>query len=315
MNLKQLRYVVEIVRNANHLSAAAEALNTSQPGVSRQIQLLEAELGFDIFVRVNNRFTGLTEGGEHVFAIAQRALAEVNALRALKEDLGGGGTSNLIVATTHTQARYFLPPIIEGFMERHPNVRVTLKQGDPSSACELVAAGEADLALAAEPVRVFPHLVCLPCMEMRRCVIARAGHPVLDAPDLTLAEIARHPIVTYDRRYSGHWIVMKAFEVEGLEPKIMLSAADADVCKAYVENGLGIAILSCLTYDPKRDPDLRIRDASHLFPSSVVNISLRANTQVRPIILDFIRAVAPHLTPRVVGDAMLAASFSAARSG
>ncbi|MEP9378510.1 LysR substrate-binding domain-containing protein [Aquabacter sp. CN5-332] len=311
MNLKQLRYVVEIVKNSNHLSAAAEALNTSQPGVSRQIQLLEAELGFAIFVRANNRFTGLTEGGEHVFAIAQRALAEVNALRALKEDMGSGGKGNLIVATTHTQARYFLPPIIEGFMERHPNVRLTLKQGDPAYACELVGAGEADLAIGAEPIRVFPQLISLPCAELKRSVIAKAGHPILEVEPLTLQEIASHPIVTYDRRYSGHWIVMQAFEQAGLEPKIMLSAVDADVCKAYVESGLGIAILSSLTFDPKRDADLRMRDASHLFPSSVVNISLRANTYLRPIILDFVRAVAPHLTPRVVSEAMLAAAATA----
>jgi LysR family cys regulon transcriptional activator len=301
MKLQQLRYVIEIVRSGNHLSAAAEALSTSQPGVSRQIQQLEAELGFDIFVRTRNRIIGLTEPGRKVYESAQQIATEVAALKSLKEEITAGDRGTLIVGTTHTQARYVLPTVVRNFVKMYPDVSLSLKQGHPEYACELVDAGEADLAITTETIREFPRLVKLQCAELNRCVVAKAGHPILSAKEpLTLEAIAEYPVITYDSHYSGRWKVMRAFKAAGLSPKIILSAIDADVCKTYVEIGLGIAILSSVTFDPARDLGLGIRDAKHLFEPSPINISLRANTYLRPFLLDFISAVAPHLTPGVV---------------
>ena len=233
MKLQQLRYVLEIVRNGNHLSAAAEALSASQPGVSRQIQQLEAELGFDIFIRTRNRIIGLTEPGRQVYECARQVATEVAALQALKEEITAGDRGTLIVGTTHTQARYVLPEVVRNFVKLYPDVSLTLKQGHPEYACELVDAGEADIAITTETIREFPRLVQLQCAELHRCVVAPAGHPILSVEPLTLQAIAAYPVITYDSHYSGRWKVMRAFKAAGLAPKIILSAIDADVCKTY----------------------------------------------------------------------------------
>ncbi len=300
MKLQQLRYVVEIVRHGNHLSAAAEALHTSQPGVSRQIQLLELELGFEIFQRTRNRIIGLTEPGEIVFNIAQRIATDVAALKTLKEDMHSGNRGMFTIATTHTVARHVLPNVVEAFIARYPEVKLVLKQGDPEGICAMVDAGDADLAIGTDTTREFTNLVKLDCFEIQRCVVAASGHPILDLPEMTLEAIAQYPLITYDTHYSGRWKVMKVFADAGLDPKIVMSGIDADVCKTYVAKGLGIAILAAITYDPGRDPGIEARDVSHLFPSSTVRISMRPNTYLRPFLLNFVQSIAPDITPSVV---------------
>jgi LysR family cys regulon transcriptional activator len=304
MKLQQLRYVVEIVRHGNHLSAAADALNTSQPGVSRQIQLLELDLGFEIFQRTRNRIIGITEPGKLVLAIAQRVTTDIAALRSLKSDMTSGNRGTLTIGTTHTQARYVLPSVVETFIKGYPQVHLTLKQGDPEEICALVESGDADLAVGTETMREFPGLVQLPCFELPRSIIAPKGHPLLSIPELTVEEIAKYPIITYDTRYSGRWKVMKVFKDHGIEPKVSLSGIDADVCKTYVEKGLGVAILTTVTYDPERDVGLSARDASHLFPGSMIKVSLRPNVYLRPYLVDFIHAIAPQITMTVLRDAL-----------
>ncbi len=197
MKLQQLRYVLEVVRRGNHLSAAAEALNTSQPGVSRQIQLLEQELGFEIFTRTRNRIIDLTEPGKIVHSIAQRIVTDVAAIKTLKEDMHSGNQGSFTIATTHTQARYVLPNVLKQFLSSYPDVKLILRQGDPEEICELVDSGEADLAIGTDTARDFPNLVKLDCFEVQRCVVALTGHPILAIPKLTLAEIAKYPIITY----------------------------------------------------------------------------------------------------------------------
>jgi LysR family cys regulon transcriptional activator len=308
MKLQQLRYVIEIVRHGNHLSAAAEALNTSQPGVSRQIQLLEAELGFEIFLRSRNRIFGLTEPGQHVVEIARRIVADVAALKSLKEEITDTDRGTLVVATTHTQARYVLPKVIEGFVKRHPSVQLVLNQGDPEQICTMVDTGEADLAIGTETTRAFANLVRLPCFELERSLVAREDHPILKAKPLTLEKIASYPIITYDPRYSGRWKVMSAFKQAELEPNVILSAVDADVSKTYVSLGLGIAIMTTIAFDPLRDIGLKARDVSHLFQASTTYITLRANAYLRSFVFDFIKSVAPHLTPAVIREALRSAA-------
>lgn len=293
MKLRQLQYVLEICRNGNHITAAADVLHTSQPGVSKQIQLLEAELGVEVFARQRNRIVGLTEPGREVAAIAQRMLADAERLRRVGAAFAQPGSGNLSVATTHTHARYVLPRVIERFVRKHPQVRLELRQDSPSRICEMLDAGQVDIAICAETGKVFPNLVSLPCLELTRGVVAKAGHPLLRAKKLTLEEIARYPIITHG--HSGNWKVLAEFRKAGIEPNVVFGALDADVSKTYAEMGLGIAILTSVAFDAARDRGLRMRDASSLFPSSTTYINLRAGSYLRPYALDFIQFAAPAL--------------------
>jgi LysR family cys regulon transcriptional activator len=304
MKLQQLRYVLEITRRGNHLSAAAKALNTSQPGVSRQIQLLEAELGFEIFLRTRNRIIGLTPSGQHVVEIARRVVDDIGALRSLKDEACAGDRGTLTIATTHTQARYVLPRVIAAFVEHYPDVELVLKEGDPEEVCQMVDAGTADFAIGTETSQAYPHLTKLPCFEITRSVAAKVGHPILRTSRLTLRDIAKYPLIIYGARHSGRQKVMDAFRKAGIEPKISLNAVDADICKTYVEIGLGIAILADITIDPLRDTNLRARSAKHLFESSVVYATLRPVSYLRPYVTHFLQLISPKLTSAVVYDAM-----------
>jgi LysR family cys regulon transcriptional activator len=300
VKLSQLRCVLEVHRHGNHISAAADALHTSQPGVSKQIQLLESEIGFAIFRRKRNRVVGLTEPGREVIEVIRRILGDVDSLRTIRDDYLNRDSGSLTVATTHTYARYVLPKVVERFIKRYPGVRIGLQQGNPTQICEAVEAGEADLAVGTETMRPFPNLVMLPCFPIRRSVIARRGHEILRVKKLTLEAIARHPIISHDRARSGSWKIMDAFRRQGIEPNVIFGAVDADVCKTYVEMGLGIAILATVAVDPRHDRDLGARDASHLFESSTTYVSLRRNAYLRKFVTHFIALLAPELTPEVV---------------
>ena len=307
MKLQQLRYVLEITRHGNHLSAAAQALNTSQPGVSRQIQLLEAELGFNIFVRTRNRITGVTPPGEHVIGIARRVIDDIGALRSLRDQASASDRGTLTIGTTHTQAKYTLPRVIATFIERYPEVELVFKEGDPEEVCQMVEDATADFAIGTETSRSFPNLVRLPCLEITRSVVACLGHEILTVDQLTLQEISKYPLIIYGVRHSGRSKVMKAFREAGIEPKISLSAVDADICKTYVELGLGIAILADIAVDPARDTRLCARSAKDLFESSTCFVTMRAAPYLRPYVLDFLNIVSPALTPAVVYDTMRSA--------
>ena len=304
MKLQQLRYAWEVYRRGNHISAAAEALHTSQPGISKQIKLLESELGFEIFARRRNRIVGLTEPGREVVSAAQRILTDIDNLRNLGEDYSSSSAGSLTIATTHTQARYVLPKIIERFVKRYPAIRIGLRQGNPTQVCEFVEAGHADIAIGTETTRAFPNLVMLPCFQLHRSVIVKRGHPLLKVKKLTLEEIAKYPIISYDPAYSGYWRVTEAFKKAGIEPNVIFGAVDADVSKTYVEHGLGIAILTTIAFDAQHDRGLSARDASHLFAPSTSYITLRANTYLRKFVYDFIKSVAPALEPEVVRAAL-----------
>lgn len=305
MTLKQLRYICEVYRHGNHISAAAEALHTSQPGISKQIQMIEAELGFEIFSRKRNRIVGVTEPGQQAIAIAQRVLTELDNLKGVGDDFAEVGAGHLTVATTHTMARYVLPKVVEKFIRKYPSIRLGLRQGNPEQVCELIESGEADIGIGPDTMREFASLVEIPCFPLSRSVVAKTGHPILKARELTLEEIAKYPIITYDPAYSGRWAVMDAFRKAGIEPNVVFGSVDADVSKTYVELGLGIAILTTITYDKAHDPGLRARDASHLFQPSTTYVRLRANTYLRKFLLDFIRMLAPHIEENAIQAALV----------
>lgn len=314
VKLEQLRYVVEIYKHGNHLSAAAASMYTSQPGVSRQIRLLEHELGFEIFVRTRNRIIGLSEPGERVLAIAQRVVADVTALGSFKDEFLATDEGVLRIATTHTQANYTLPAVIGPFMKSYPKVQIVLKQSDPEHICELVAQGEADLAIGTETRHPLPGVVRLPVKELKRSLVAPTDHPLLQADELTLNEIAAYPLITYDNQFSGRWSLTRAFDAAGLEPHISLTAVDASVCKTYVRLGLGVAVLTTVNLTAEDEPGLGWRDASHLFESSHCSVHMRANTYPRAYTLEFIRRLAPRLTPAVVNDTLRSHVRAAASS-
>lgn len=305
MNLQQLRYVQEVARRGLNVSEAAAALHTSQPGVSKQIRLLEEELGVDIFVRHGKRLTGVTGPGEQILKIAERALREVANLKQVGDEFSHETVGSLSVAVTHTQARYALPPAVQAFMARYPQVRLELHQGSPTQICEWVISGEADIAIATEAIDQYPEqLLMLPCYQWNRCVVAPVGHPILAEKILTLEAIARYPLVTYDFAFAGRNTINQAFASRGLTPSVVLTAIDADIIKTYVALGLGIGLMAAMAFDPARDTELRALDAAHLFASSTTRIGLRKDSLLRGYAYVFIELFAPHLTRGVIEAAL-----------
>jgi LysR family cys regulon transcriptional activator len=304
MNLQQLRYVAEVAQRNLNVSDAARALHTSQSGVSRQISLLEEELGLDIFVRHGKRLVAITRPGEEVVAIARRMLRDVGALRQVGDEYSVGEQGRLTIATTHTQARYVLPHMLPDFMRAHPDVKITLHQGNPTQCCEYVLSGEADLAIATEAIDDFELLVSLPCYEWNRCLITPPGHPLLDVMPLTLEAIAAWPLITYDFAFTGGSTVNRAFAAQSLTPNVVLSAIDADIIKAYVALGLGVGIVARMAFDPEQDRNLRAVDCSHLFEASTTRIGLHRNAWLRGYTYAFMQCFAATLTRDVVDRAL-----------
>lgn len=300
MKLLQLRHVVEVFRHDNHISKTAEAIHVSQPAISKQIQMLEDELGFDIFERNRNRIVGVTEPGRELISIAERILGDVENLNRLGAEIKNKDHGTLTVATTHTQARYLLPRVVQQFMQLHPNVQLSLRQGNPTAICEMVEAGEADIAIGTEVTRSFPKLVRYPSISLPKSIIALVGHPLMRIRRPTIQQIAQYPIITYDPAYSGHWKVVNAFTRAGIKPRIVFGALDADVSKTYVKLGLGIAVLSSHAFDKSQDRGLVAKDVSYLFESSVVHVTLRAKSYLRRFTYDFIRCFDPRLTRDVI---------------
>lgn len=304
MKLQQLRFVREVVRSGFNVSTAAETLHTAQPGVSNQIQLLEQELGVQIFERKGKRLTGLTRPGQVIVEMIDRVLRESDNIKRAGAEFSSEGNGTLSIATTHTQARYALPPVIKRFTERFPAVRLDIHQGNPTQVSEMAVAGVVDIAIATEAIDLFPQLVVLPCYEWNRCVVAPPGHPILNEQPLTLEAIAQYPIVTYDFAFAGRSKINKAFEARGLQPNVVLTAIDSDVIKTYVELGLGIGVLAKMAFDPERDRNLRMLDASHLFEPSTTRIGIRRGAYLRGYVYTFIELFVPHLNRAAVSAAM-----------
>jgi len=304
VKLQQLRYICEVARQGLNLSAAAEKLYTSQPGVSKQIRLLEGELGVEIFVRHGKRLVEITPPGRDIIRVAERMLRDAINLKNVAQEFTSEQTGSLTIATTHTQARYALPPVIKRFTQRYPGVRLSLRQGSPMQIAEMASSGEADFAIATEAIELFSELVMLPCYEWNRCVVVPPQHPLLKVKPLSLEAIARYPIITYDFAFTGRSKINQAFEARGIVPNVTLTAIDADVIKTYVELGLGVGIVAYMAFDPERDRQLRAVDASHLFESSTTHMGIRKNTYLRGYIYGFIEMFAPGLTRKVVDEAM-----------
>lgn len=304
MKLQQLRYLREVERQGLNLSTAADKLHTSQPGISKQIKLLEDELGVEIFVRNGKRVTEITPPGKAILAIAQRILQEAENLKQAAQDFSNQDSGSLTIATTHTQARYVLPAVIQRFTQRYPKVKLGLMQGNPVQISQYALSGQADFCIATEAIATCDDLVMLPCYGWNRCVVAPPDHPILKQKTLTLEAIAEYPVITYDFAFTGRSQINHAFETKGLKPNVVLTAIDSDVIKTYVALGLGIGILAKMAFDPARDSNLRALDASHLFESSTTRIGIPRNAYLRRYIYDFIEMFAPHLSRKTVDEAV-----------
>ena len=304
MKIHQLRYVHEVARQGLSISAAAEALFTSQPGVSKQIQLLEEELGLQIFQRNGKRLVGITEPGEQVLVLASRVMREMENIKRVGEEFSHIDTGTLTIATTHTQARYRLPVAVKAFMEQYPQVKLSIHQGNPSQVTEQVASGEADIGIATESISLNPQILCLPAYEWNRCLVMPHDHPLLKSIPLTLEKIVQYPLITYDFAFTGGTLVTRVFSEAGVTPNVVLTAIDADVIKTYVSLGLGVGMLANMAYDKERDANLSMLDVSHLFPPSTTYIGVRKDAYLRGYMLGFIELLAPQFNRKTVNAAL-----------
>ncbi len=304
MKLQQLRYIVEVQNNNLNVSATAESLFTSQPGISKQVRMLEDELGVQIFGRSGKHLTHVTDAGQEIIDIARKIMAQVESIKAVSREHNLPDQGKLNIATTHTQARYALPQVIQGFMRRFPNVSLHMHQGTPSQISDLAAKGEADFAIATESLHLYNDLLMLPCYHWNRSVIVKHDHPLARKGTITIEDIAKHPLVTYVFGFTGRSELDHAFNQAGLTPKIVFTATDADVIKTYVRLGVGIGVVASMAIDEEVDTDLVRIDASHLFEYSTTKIGFRRGNFLRGYMYDFIERFAPHLTKAVVEKAI-----------
>ncbi|HQQ63449.1 MAG TPA: HTH-type transcriptional regulator CysB [Pseudomonadales bacterium] len=295
MKLQQLRYIWEVAHHDLNVSATAQSLYTSQPGISKQIRLLEDELGVEIFARSGKHLTHVTKAGESILKAAGEILRKTESIKQMAQEFSDPKKGSLSIATTHTQARYALPPVIASFIKKYPAVSMHMHQGSPMQIAEMAADGTVDFAIATEALEQFSDLVMLPCYRWNRCILVPKNHPLSQVSKLALADVAKYPIVTYVFGFTGRSKLDDAFISQGLEPQVVFTATDADVIKTYVRLGLGIGIIAHMAHDPVVDSDLVALDASHLFESSVTRIGIRHGTFMRSYMYDFIELFAPHL--------------------
>jgi LysR family cys regulon transcriptional activator len=304
MNLHQLRFVREAVRQNYNLTDAAKALFTSQPGVSKAIIELEEELGVDIFTRHGKRIRGLTEPGRLVLESVEPIMQEIDSLKRIGKEYAAQDSGSFTIATTHTQARYTLPKVVQAFMLKFPKVRLSLLQGNPQQIAEMVQRDQADLAIATESIAGISGLITLPCYQWEHVVVVAPDHPLLKSRQVTLEEIAAFPIITYDSAFAGRSKIDHAFALRGLKLDVLLEAIDADVIKTYVELGMGIGIIAGMAFDAERDKNLRAIPVGHLFGMNVSRVAVKQGAYLRSYIYTFIELLAPTLNRKLIEQAM-----------
>ncbi|MDR3212692.1 MAG: CysB family HTH-type transcriptional regulator [Azoarcus sp.] len=300
MNFQQLRIIRETARRGFNLTAVGNALFTSQSGVSKHIKDLEDEIGLELFVRRGKRLLGLTEPGREVLVMVERMLLDAANIKRLAEQYASTDAGRLTVATTHTQARYALPPVVTAFKHEFPKVHLKLHQGSPAEIVQMLLDGEADIGVATENLVTAPELVSFPYYSWHHAVIVPTGHPLAAVTPLTLAAVADYPIITYHEGFTGRARVDSAFAAEGLAPEIVMSALDADVIKAYVALGLGIGIVASMAFEAARDTDVVLLESESLFPENVTRIAVRRGQYLRGFAYRFMELCSPELTEEQV---------------
>jgi LysR family transcriptional regulator, cys regulon transcriptional activator len=293
MKLQQLRCIFQIVQSGFNISKASEALNTSQPGVSKQIKLLENEIGIKVFQRNGKRLVGLTEPGEMVFGSIEAILQESKNIKVISEEYIEKDQGTFTIATTHTQARYKLPRVVEEFVKKYPKINLNIHQGNPSQVTNQIVNGEADVGIATESINLSEDIHTIPCYQWNRCIVMPKSHPLIEVRHITLEDLAAYPMITYDYAFTGSTIVSEVFKNANIEPNIMLTAIDADVIKTYVSLNMGIGLIAEMAYEETNDHPMVSRDVSHLFPVSTTYIGIRRDNFLRKYTSDFIRMFIP----------------------
>ncbi|MBY0268609.1 MAG: LysR family transcriptional regulator [Burkholderiales bacterium] len=291
MKLQQIRCFCEVVDHGCSVSKAATALHTSQPGVSRQIQLLEEDLHTVLLDRRNTRIAGLTDAGRALVPTMRRLLVEADNLRRQAHELATSGKTRFIISTSHTYARHTLLSVLKQFIQRHPNVAIQMRESAAPRIMQLLAAGEVDIGVATEPVDQLPGITRMPCYRISNSLIAPPGHPLLKHRRVTLQQIQQYPLITYDERHHLGRVVRERFKREGLEPNIVISIIDDDVMKAYVEAGFGIAVLPSVAYSSSKDKLLRAISVDHLFEAGTCVVMTPEGRHMQEHVRDFIDIV------------------------
>lgn len=304
MNFQQLRSIRETARCGYNLTEVANVLFTSQPGVSRQIRELEEELGVDIFERNGKRLTGLTDPGRGILQIIDRLLLEAENLQRASQEYAGQEIGTLAVATTHTQARYMLPKVVQVFRKEFPKVRIALQQSTPEHIAEWVLSGKADIGIATEGLSQFEDLVSFPCYRWHHSVVVPDGHPLLEKKLITLADLAQYSLITYDLGFTGRGHIDDAFKQADITTDIVLTAMDSDVIQQYVLLNLGVGIVASMALQQNGSNGLKVIDASHLFAQNVTRLAVRRGAYLRQYTYDFIQQFAPDLTRADIDEAM-----------
>ena len=310
MKLQQLRYIWEVAHHDLNVSATAQSLFTSQPGISKQIRLLEDELGVEIFARSGKHLTHITPAGEVILDLAGEMLRKAESIKRVAQEFSDETAGTLSIATTHTQARYVLPEVISRFVQQYPDVSLVMKQGTPPQVAQMAADGEVDFVIATEALNQVASLITLPCFRWNRCVIVPEGHPLANLDHCSLEAIAEYPVITYATGFTGRSKLDEAFSDRGLVPKVVFTAVDSDVIKTYVRLGLGVGLIAGMAHDATQDGDLAKIDVSHLFANSVTSLGFRKGTFLRGYMHDFIHELAPHLGRDLVQEALSRAKLT-----
>jgi len=298
MKLQQLRCIFQIVQSEFNISKASEVLNTSQPGVSKQIKLLEDEIGIKIFQRNGKRLVNLTEPGELILSSIETILQESNNIKVISEEYIEKDQGTFTIATTHTQARYKLPKVVEEFVKKYPKTNLNIHQGNPSQVTDQIINGEADVGIATESINLSEDILTIPCYQWNRCIVMPKNHPLTEVRKITLEDLAAYPMITYDYAFTGSTIVSEVFKNANIEPNIMLTAIDADVIKTYVSLNMGIGLIAEMAFDASTDYPMVSRDVSHLFPLSTTYIGIRRENFLRKYTSDFIRMFIPQTSKK-----------------
>ena len=304
MTLKQLKYLVGIVDSGLNITSAAERLYTSQPGISKQLKQLEAELGVQLFTRKGKSLAAITPAGREVIARARKILREVGNIQSLASDLTAELDGTLSIATTHTQARYVLPEVVRAFRERYPRVDLELHQGTSEQIAELVSTNKVDFAIATGSQDLFSQLTLLPIYHWHRIALVPKQHPLArETKPLDLQTLATYPLVTYVFSVTGESSFKRAFREHGLEPRVVFTARDADIIKTYVRMGMGVGVIASMAYECQDREDLVAIDAKGLFPRVTTWIGFPRDMVLRRFMVDFIHLFAPHYSPRLIREA------------
>ncbi len=300
MNFQQLRIIRETVRRNFNLTEVAEALATSQSGVSKHIKDLESELGVELFVRRGKRLLGLTDPGREIVGLVERILIDSANIKHVADELANAETGQLTIATTHTQARYALPAAVVNFRRAFPNVHLSLQQTSPAEIVRMLLEGRADIGIATEAIAGHPDLAVFPYISWRHVVVVPKGHPLAAASKLELRDLVQYPIVTYQEGFTGRSAIDHAFEQAGLTPNIVMQALDADVIKAYVGLGLGVGIIASIAVDPEKDGGPLVKIGDELFEPIKSHIALRRGHYLRGYAYRFIEGCQPDLKEELV---------------